>query len=403
MKRSTKLILGGIIAIYMWCLYVYINTPIITDIARNGVLEDSINTDAYIIRNEHLITSKVEGNVFRISQEGEKIKKNAIVATIYKGNNNNAQEKLNELNQRINNIKQSDFGNNLFSRDLEKLDSRIMVKANEIIESAYKNNLVELKSIKNDINGIIDKKLLISGDKGPNSYNLHEIEKLKVKYEEQLMNDKSDLFASRSGIVSYNIDNMEQILNPKKIHEFKPSDFTKLDQINFDLNVQVKEGQAVAKIIDNFEWYLGFTLDKKDVYDIKAGDSLKIRFSTKMSEPMGAAVYYISPEEKGKVLVLLSVDRYIDNISEIRKTNIDVIKHTYSGFKVPISSVRVQDGKHGIYVVRDRIARFCEVEILYNSNDFAIVKENNLSKAGLLLYDEVVVKGSDIKDDTIVR
>jgi putative membrane fusion protein len=404
MKKSTKFILGVVLAIYLWCLFVFIKTPIITDIARNGVLEDSINVEAYIVKRESLVFSNTAGNIFPIVQEGEKVKKNTKIASVYQGNNNNdIQEKLSEINQRINSINENSVKNSLFSSDLEKLDAKIKQQSNEIIECTYLNNTLELNRIKHNINEVLHKKLLVNGDKGAGKYNLEEIIKLKEKYEEQLNSDKTDLVATNAGIVSYYIDNMEQLLNPDKISEFKPSDFSALSQLDYTINTQVKAGGAAAKIIDNFEWYVSFILEDKDVYDIKMGDEVAIRFNTNQNENINALVYNISNSEKGKVVVSLLVNRNIEISSNIRKTNIDFIKHTYSGFKVPISSVRVKEGKHGVYVAKDRIARFCEVEILYNNNDFAIVRENNLNSTGLLLYDEVVVKGNSIEEGTIVR
>lgn len=192
-------------------------------------------------------------------------------------------------------------------------------------------------------------------------------------------------------------------MNPENISKFTVSDFQNLDNIHLNNQVEVKPGQAVAKIINNFEWYLAFVMDTQRVYPLKVGDKLSVRFKDLEDKVIDAYIHYISPEEKGKVIVVLSLNKHIDSIYTFRKVNIDIIKQSYSGFKIPVSAVRVRNGKTGVYIIRDRIARFREIEILYKNNDFAIVKENNLNENNLLLYDEVIIKSNNIEEGKLIR
>ncbi|MCG8499322.1 MAG: hypothetical protein MJB12_02800 [Firmicutes bacterium] len=404
MGRFVKIILGGIGLLYLWCLYVYVSTPIRTDIVKSGKLEDYENTVAYVIRKEDLLYSNVAGSFNGIAKEGEKVAKGAKVATVYKNNiDQKIQDIVKDIDERIVKIKNSQVQNDIFAGDIAKLEDRIDNKVNDIIDVTYVKSGTKLSQLKTDINSILDKKLIISGEKGASGYNLDELQKEKEKYESQLKSSKLDLIAENAGIVSYTIDQMEQFLNPVNIKEFTPSGFTALDNMEFDNNAATKPGQAVAKIIDNFEWYLGFVIEDQKIYDLKEGDRVQVRFNDSDYATVGAAVYYISREESGKKVVVLALNRHIDSIYRHRKVDVDIIQHTYSGLKIPTSAIRVQGGKVGVYVLRKRIAKFCEVDVLYKTGDFAIVKENNLNERGLLLYDEIVVKSNDIQEGTLVQ
>ncbi|MDK2932429.1 MAG: hypothetical protein PWP27_239 [Clostridiales bacterium] len=404
MSRFTKVIIGSVILLYIWCLYVYLNTPIRTEIVKFGQLEDSENTVGYIMREEKLLYSNVAGNFDGIAKEGERVAKGSKIATVYKKNVDlKIQETIKSINERIAEINNNQVKNDIFFNDLQKLSRQVDSKIDEIINIAYTQKTAKLSQIKEDINKILEKKLIISGEKGASGHNLEALKKEKEEYENRLRASKIDLIADRAGVVSYNIDGLEQILNPENISKFTVSDFQNLDNIHLNNQVEVKPGQAVAKIINNFEWYLAFVMDTQRVYPLKVGDKLSVRFKDLEDKVIDAYIHYISPEEKGKVIVVLSLNKHIDSIYTFRKVNIDIIKQSYSGFKIPVSAVRVRNGKTGVYIIRDRIARFREIEILYKNNDFAIVKENNLNENNLLLYDEVIIKSNNIEEGKLIR
>ncbi|MDK2798634.1 MAG: hypothetical protein PWQ70_253 [Clostridiales bacterium] len=404
MSRFTKVIIGSVILLYIWCLYVYLNTPIRTEIVKFGQLEDSENTVGYIMREEKLLYSNVVGNFDGIAKEGERVAKGSKIATVYKKNVDlKIQETIKSINERIAEINNNQVKNDIFFNDLQKLSRQVDSKIDEIINIAYTQKTAKLSQIKEDINKILEKKLIISGEKGASGHNLEALKKEKEEYENRLRASKIDLIADRAGVVSYNIDGLEQILNPENISKFTVSDFQNLDNIHLNNQVEVKPGQAVAKIINNFEWYLAFVMDTQRVYPLKVGDKLSVRFKDLEDKVIDAYIHYISPEEKGKVIVVLSLNKHIDSIYTFRKVNIDIIKQSYSGFKIPVSAVRVRNGKTGVYIIRDRIARFREIEILYKNNDFAIVKENNLNENNLLLYDEVIIKSNNIEEGKLIR
>ena len=77
-----------------------------------------------------------------------------------------------------------------------------------------------------------------------------------------------------------------------------------------------------------------------------------------------------------------------------RFVKISLIKNKYSGLKIPVEALRVNDGKTGVYVVVDGIVKFKKAKVLYKDDGYAIVEENNISQGGLLLYDEVIVSSS---------
>ena len=76
-----------------------------------------------------------------------------------------------------------------------------------------------------------------------------------------------------------------------------------------------------------------------------------------------------------------------------RFMNVTVVKESYTGLEIPISAIRVKNGKTGVYVKADSTTKFRETEIIYKDDKIAIVKLETtaIGSNSLLLYDEVYI------------
>jgi len=404
MRKYAKFIVMCVGLFYAWCAYKYFTISVKTDIVRYGTIEDIESTVGYVIREEELVYSNSAGTFYSVVDEGERVAKGARIATIYKGQiDQKIQDRIASLNNRIAEINNNQIQKDIFAGDLYKLELQIDSKVKEIIEISHNHKASKLSQLKSDVNLILDKKLAVSGEKGPAGNNLEALRKEKESLERQLNASKEDIYAQKSGVFSYHLDGLEQILVPANINQMLPSHFDAIKNVQVQNSNTAEPGKAVAKIINNFEWYLAVVLDKDEVEPLKAGDVIDIGFPDSLDYRIDASVYYISPSENGKVLIVFLINKEVDLPYTSREVNVEIVKQSYSGFKIPASALRVRDGKRGVYVIRDSIARFKEIEIIYNNNEFIIAKENNTKEDGLLLYDQVIVKSNNISEGDLVR
>ena len=101
---------------------------------------------------------------------------------------------------------------------------------------------------------------------------------------------------------------------------------------------------------------------------------------------------------------MVKSNRYVSNIYSTSRSEIEFIKHHYEGFKIPSESIRIIDGKTGVYIIKNDKARFVPVNILYNSKEWVIVAETLSSgDTTLKLYDELIVNGKELYNNKVVR
>ncbi len=131
----------------------------------------------------------------------------------------------------------------------------------------------------------------------------------------------------------------------------------------------------------------------------KEGSYIMLRFPDISGKTLDANIDSISQEKDGKVTLVIACNQYDSDIYSLRRVNVDIIRRTYSGFKVPKAAVRMQDGTNcGVYIMKDGIPRYRQIEILHTGDDYVVVKEDNNAKDALLLYDEVIISGNGNED-----
>ena len=94
--------------------------------------------------------------------QGEKVAKGESIFRYYSNNEENINNKIKELDEKI----QEAMGkeNNLFSSDIKLIESQIEEKLNDIYSQ---NDVQKINELKKDINSYITKKAKVSGELSP--------------------------------------------------------------------------------------------------------------------------------------------------------------------------------------------------------------------------------------------
>ena len=100
--------------------------------------------------------------------------------------------------------------------------------------------------------------------------------------------------------------------------------------------------------------------------------------------------------------VIVECTRHIDSLLRRRFVNLEFVKHRYSGYRLSVKSLRTKDDVTGVYVRRDDMMKFVPVNILYNTQDIAIVDSADTMNP-LRLYDEVIVKADSYEEGKLLR
>ena len=396
-KIIVLLVLIAIIIYSVVIIYNLIKNPTDTFLVENGEIFSEESTTGYIIRDETI----VEGNNYKngmvyIKSELDKVAKGESVFRYYSNNEEELIKKINDLDIKIQEAMRKE--NNIFSSDIKLLDNQIEQRLMDIYKQ---NDIQKIKEYKKDINTYVTKKAKIAGDLSPSGSYIKKLIDERSKYENELNNGSEYIKAPKSGLLSYRVDGLEDVLGV--------DDFSKFNKSFLD-GLKLKTGQIIAtsdekgKIVDNFKCYLTCVIKSEKAKEANVGDKVKIRLPN--SEEVAANIEYISMEENDEVLLVFRINNYVEELIQYRKIAFDIIWWSDKGLKVPNSAI--VEEKNLSYVVRNR-AGYLEkiyVKVLRKNENYSIVsnytskelQEKGLNsnqienKKSIAIYDEIILK-----------
>lgn len=417
-KRRKKRNGISFIGILLLAFVVYISVNILltsgnriqTTIVQKGEEEELISAEGYIFREQTVINAPASGYLFCEAEEDQRVKTGEAVMSIYKNEINfQANSELKELDEKIKKLEGNSLEADVFSNDTVRVEQDIAQRLREVHVLSYNGDMKGIAEICSDVDGMIEKKRIISGgvEKTDKAGELAALKAEKAKIEQSNSVDRTIVHAPKSGAFTACIDGMEEMLGLDKVNGITPAYIRELDkqQIKNTVSEQVNAGAPVGKIVNNFTWSVAALVPYGDIELMNIGDEVRLRFPGAGGESVVGTVSAKSePENKNAVLTVTS-NKYVDMIYSTSKAEVEFIKNSYSGFRIPSEGIRIKDGKKGVFVVRSDIARFIPVKVLYSGKDWTVISEKPAEgqSKSVKLYDELIVSGKDIYDGKDVR
>lgn len=395
-QRAFVIIIAVLLAIYI--IYEMINliikpTDIIT--VEKGQIFSESQAEGYIIRQEQVLKGEnYKNGISQIKAEGEKVALNENVFRYYTKDEDSLITKIQELDNQIAEV-QSKENNRLLS-DVKVIEDEIETKLHQIYQV---NDIKKVKEYKNNINDFIKKKTKIIGEKSPSGSHLKNLIQKRSEYENKLNSGSEYMKANISGMVSYKVDGLENILTPESINTITE------DTLN---NLKLKTGQIVSsnsecgKIVNNYYCYIASVVNKDKIQDLEEGKSLKLRLIN--GDEIPATVEKIR-EDGDKNILVFKITKDVEELIEYRKINYDIIYWSYKGLKVPNSTLIEENGLN--YVIRNRAGYTDKILVkLEKQNDtYSIIDEYTteelkglgwttseiINKKSIGIYDEILV------------
>jgi hypothetical protein len=393
-----SILLFAIIVYSIIVVYKLIGNPVDNFFVENGEITFEESTEGYIIRDETIVEgNNYKNGIAQIKSEGDKVAKGESIFRYYSNNEEDLTKKIKDLDVKIQDAMSKD--NTLFSSDIKLLESQIEQKLVDIYEQ---NDIQKIKEYKKDINTYITKKAKIAGEKSPSGSYIKKLIDERTSYENKLNEGAEYVTAPKSGVVSYRVDGLEDVLS---VDGFSKLNKKFLDDLKLKTSQVIATSEEKGKVINNFKCYLACYIKSDKAKEAKIGDKVKIRLPN--SKETTATVEYISVEEDNGVLLVFGLENYVEELISYRKIAFDIIWWSDKGLKVPNSAI-LKDENNISYVVRNRAGYYEKiyVNVLRNNNNYSIVKnyttkelqelgiDNNQisNRKSISLYDQLVLE-----------
>lgn len=371
-----------------------IQNPTNTFIVENGTLSLEENAVGYVLRDETVVQGQnYKNGMEKLKTEGEKVAKGEPIFRYYTSGEEELKKKIAELDSKL----QEALSNqkDLLPNDTKSLEREIDAKLDELYQV---NDIQKIREYKKDINSYITKRAKMVGELSPSGSYIRSLIDKRNEYATELNSGSEYISAPQSGIVSYRIDGLEEVLSAKT-QDFSYLSIETLENLNLKTGQIIATSEEAGKIINNFKCYIAIPLSSENAKEATVGDNVMLRLAS--SKEVEATIEYIAKEGKSQ-LIVFSVEEQVEELINYRKISVDVVWWSYSGLKIPNSAIVYENDL--AYVVRNRLGYLDKllVKIKKQNEKYALVtsyepqelKELGISYSStkkISLYDEILI------------
>ena len=379
----------------MWYFYSAYTGGDKTAMAVSGAYEDSLSTEALMLRREYTVKADTAGFFQNNVPSGSKVGKSQNLGWFYKGTpDKELINQLNLVNEKLREATLASGTDEFLTNDTVSIDNRIAQYTKTISALSAEGKQSEVNKVRREIDTLLERKKTIAANaKGGKTDTVATLTAQKNALESKLGGQKTDLFAPEAGIFIPSTDGMEETLSPEHIDTLTPQTISEL--------LSRKEYKAAAdiyptpvcKVVDNSQWYIAVVCEQKQALNLTEGKRVNVRFPDEGNLDVACRITKISDPQDGKVALFLTGTRELYHLYNSRKVHAEIIFAEYSGLQVPANALRKEEGKDVVRVLGSGSASTPkEVEVLYQNQQIAIIKEDNTKKDSLLLYEEVLLQ-----------
>ena len=402
-KKIILYAVGLAIVIYLlYTIYLLIKEPTNIVTVEEGKLYQEETDIGYVIRDEKVVKGEnYKNGMEQIIAEGERASNNENIFRYYSANEESLKQKISELDTKIQEVMLND--KSLLTADIKLLENQIDEKIADISKITDVTKLTEYKK---EIDNLITKKAKTAGESSPKGSYLRQLIEERKKYENQLNSGAEYVKAPMSGLVSYRVDGLEETLTP---NNFSSLSKEYLESLDLKTGKIVATNEECGKVINNFVCYIATVTSSEEAKQAKVGDKIKVRLSNNVE--VSAEISNIVKEEDKDILVILKLNKQVEELINYRKITFDLIWWDASGLKAPNQAIVQEDDLN--YVIRNRAGYLSKilVKVKKQGEKYSIVeayKTEELKELGfsdkeinsyrkISLYDEILINPSSEK------
>jgi len=373
--------------------------PTDTFVVEKGSISYEETAEGYIIRDEYLLQGEnAKNGMVQIKYENEKVSKGDAVFRYYSDNEERLVKQIAELDEEIN-VAIEENESTPPTSDMLSLEGQI----EDTLDAMCNINEIRiLDEYIKKIESYITKKAQIAGEHSPTGSKIKTLIEQRRNLEAELNSNAETIMSPESGIVSYRVDGLEEIL---KCNDFSYLSKATLESYDLKTGATVPQSNEKGKVVNNFVGYLATCIKTEKADSANVGDKVSLRLSNTKEIP--AQIVYIKQEDDGSKILVFEIKDQVEELIEYRKISFDIIWWKYSGFK--ISNSAIETDKNDISYINKQSAGYSEkilVKVLRQNETFSIVTNYTDEELQELGYsDEEIsdMKGLKLHDEIILH
>lgn len=358
--------------------------------------------NAYLFREERVLSVEGEGVVNELAPSGVKVSKNQTLARVYTGYKTLEREliqtELDRLNRAISILENSKVaaGTSLSKAEEYRAEAKeIFLSMRESIQDGRWQGL----------SGASDEMLELLNRYGRLTGRLEDadriLEELREDRDQLLTKDFVTVESSDSSGFFYDracVDGYEAVYTPERLETLTPET---LDELRGTAPTVDTSLTTVGKLVYGYTWYLAVE-PEGDASELTVGETYEIRFSRTDNRSLDMICERVAQGADGRLVAVFSSDDMPAWLSHDRVQPVEIVTGSSHGYYIPESALTWVDGVEGVYIFRDSTVYFRRIDVTYRGDGYCIAAPREGQGEGYLeLYDLLITAGKNLYDGKV--
>lgn len=382
-------IVGGIV------LYKFTLKPQITYTVINGYVEKVDDTTAALIKQESVLELRKDSSAIPVVEQGKRAAKDEVLAVYKSEDYDEYLSKINEMDESIASLVK-DLPTT-YSLDITNIQNEI----SSVTKNAYgENSYLKMQEYKSMLDELSYRKVNTLSELSPAGSKIRELIEERKELENQNKMSGDNIKASVSGVVTYKIDGLENIVDFSKVEELSSD---KIDEI-WGKYKENNINNFGIKIINNYSAYLITKVPRgeNDKY-IKEGSvyKLKLNGNNNNNTLEGTLIKNIQTDQFN--YSIFHISNGIEDLIDNRLLDVEIIWNREEGMAVLKNAIKRNTEDTYYYVTLVNGGQYMDIPIKIVSSSDTVCIVTNFSKeereslnitttSTLQMYDVLVVQ-----------
>jgi len=190
---------------------------------------------------------------------------------------------------------------------------------------------------------------------------------------ESLASWREDVVADSSGMVSFNLDGHEKVLNPTNMDKLTKGDIQSAKSSTSKITYS-SDGttRPLYRLVNNYTWYC-VILAEDSIKEMKKDEKFLMTFEGYLDRPHEGKIIGTRKPEDGGILYFVEIQEDIGPLISVRNA-VTTMRKEYTGIKVDKRALFTVDNVLGIKVVKEGATEFMPVTIVFEDETHAIIE-----------------------------
>ena len=405
-RFAVSLTLLGLIMYTVYHVFASTSGSLMTTPVQTYDERRTVSGEAYLFRDEEVLTVSQTGLVNNLAQSGVKVSRGVRLAEVYLGGT--AEESLYAMQielDRLNGLI-SVLENSAVSADTTLSKAGVFrAEANadylEIRRAILTGDWSGISATADSMLTMLNKYVVLTD---PNTGIDETLSTLKAARAALLTGTPLTVMNDRASGYFYDrtcVDGKESLFTSAALKDLTP---TRLEELISEESSAQQNSFAVGKMVYGYEWYLAIPLAAGAEETLEIGEDYPFVFPENRDMELKLTCTQVTKGEDGRIVAVFSADEVPSDFTYLRRQRVEITVGTLTGYYIPQTALHTVNGVEGVYVFEESTVYFRRVEILWRGDGYCIASaDGDLGEGYLALHDILVTSGKDLYEGRVYR